>query len=297
MFFFIPQTFFFIVVYLLFVFFMFCTDRFFVFWSLIEIRTLVFIGVSYSFFKNNFSSLIIFFIIQAISAFSLLIFYCVSSGYIFTISLFLKLSIFPFFFWYINVAFSFPMFILFFSRTIFKIPAFSMANIFYGLLDYNLVFISIVLTIAVRALVIIFSNDLRMLLVSSSVVNNSWFFLSQYVSIHFFIIYFTVYSFFLACLILNSSTLFSIRNFRYNIKYDFLVILSLLTLAGLPPFPLFYVKLLVIFSVASYFFSYIFIMFVMLFTVISMLGYLKHVFTVIIINFSSSVFFIINNAQ
>lgn len=290
----IPQTFFFIVVYCLFIIFMFCVDRFFIFWSLMEISTLVFIGISYSFFKNNFSSLMIFFIIQAVSAFSLLVFYCVRNDFIFSLSLFLKLSIFPFFFWYINIAFCFPIFILFFSRTLFKIPAFCLANSFYYLVNYNLLFLSIIITILVRAFVMIFSNDLRMLLVSSSVVNNSWFFLSQFVSIEIFILYFTIYSFFLGCLIFRSSTIFSISNLSYNLNLNSLVIVSLFTLAGLPPFPLFYVKLLIIFLVINYFFSYLFIIFVILFTVLSMLGYLKHVFRVILINFTNSTFFVIN---
>lgn len=256
--------------------------------------TLVFMGVSYSFFKNNFSSLIIFFIIQAVSAFSLLVFYCVNNNFMFSLSLFLKLSMFPFFFWYINIAFCFPIFILFFSRTMFKIPTFCLANTFYYIISYNLVFFSIVMTILVRAFVMIFSNDLRMLLVSSSVVNNSWFFLSQYVSVRVFVLYFIVYSFFLGCLMFRSSTLFSMGNLSYNLNYNFLIILSLFTLAGLPPFPLFYVKLLIIFLVTNYFFSYLYVLFVILFTVLSMLGYLKHVFRVILINFSNSTFLIIN---
>lgn len=294
MIFIIPQTFFFIIVYSLFVIFMFCVDSFFVFWSLIEIRTLVFIGISYSFFKNNFSSLIIFFIIQAVSAFSLLVFYCISSEFMFSLSLFLKLSIFPFFFWYINIAFCFPIFILYFSRTMFKVPAFCLVNTFYYIIDYNLVFFSIILTILVRAFVIIFSNDLRMLLVSSSVVNNSWFFISQYVSIGIFILYFFVYSLFLGFLMFNSFSLFSIGNLSYNYNYNYLVVLSLFTLAGLPPFPLFYVKLLIVFLISNYFFRYLYVIFVILFTVLSMLGYLKHVFRVILINFSNFTFFTIN---
>ena len=77
MFFLTPQSFIFFSIYVLFIFLILCSDTFFIFWSLIEISTLVFMGMSYSLFKNNFSQLLTFFIIQTISAFSVLVFYVI----------------------------------------------------------------------------------------------------------------------------------------------------------------------------------------------------------------------------
>ncbi len=98
MFFLTPHSFLFLLLYVLFLFLMMCVEGFYIFWAMLEIRTLVFIGMSFSLFKNNFSQLLTFFIIQTVSAFSLLLFYVTNSDFGFTLSLLLKLSIFPFHF-------------------------------------------------------------------------------------------------------------------------------------------------------------------------------------------------------
>ena len=196
MFFLTPQSFIFFSIYVLFVFLMLCSDTFFIFWSLIEIRTLVFMGMSYSLFKNNFSQLLTFFIIQTISAFSVLVFYVIGWHLAFTISILLKLSMFPFHFWYLNLIPFFPNLVLFMSRTVFKIPSMLLLLFFYTNLDLTSLIISIVLTILVGAMSMIFRNDLRFLLIASSVANNSWFILSILARVILFSLYIFFYSLF-----------------------------------------------------------------------------------------------------
>lgn len=283
-----PHTFIFFSVYMLFIYLLLCVDRFFVFWSFIEMRTLVFMGISYSLFKNNFSSLLLFFIIQTISAFSLLLFYCLISRFMFTFFILIKLSIFPFYFWYLGVVYRFPTFIFFFSSTFFKIPTFLLVFEFGFLLHALLVFLSIILTILAGAMVMIFSNEFRILLVASSIVNNSWFFLSSYVSVYLFFAYMFIYSIVLGVLLSSGSQLFSFSFLIYIPKYTYIFIISFLTLAGLPPFPLFYIKMVVVFSLVSFFSGLFYLFFIILFTVFSMLGYLKHVFMIIEFNRSNS---------
>lgn len=280
-------------VYVVFVYFMFCLDRFFIFWRIMELRTLVFIGVCYSSFKNNFSSLLVFFIIQTISALILLLFFLIDRCIGFTVSILLKLSMFPFYFWYINLLLSFPNIILFFSRTLFKLPSIFILNYFFWLVDIKLTLSSALLTIFLGAVTILNRIELRTILTASSVVNNSWFFLSQSFSLALFFSYYLVYSLFLFIIFNSQSDLITFNSLSF--KYDrALVVLSLLTISGLPPFPLFYFKMLIVYNFAFYT-SYSFYVFaLMVLTVISTLRYLKHLFNSILLSFSSPIEFVSN---
>lgn len=272
-----PQSFLFSVFYVFLLFLLFCRRNFFIFWIIIELRTLVFIGVSYSLFKNNFSSLLLFFIIQSLSAFSILLFYFSHSTLGFTLSLLLKLSIFPFFYWYINLLPNFPNSMFFFSRTLFKLPSVFILINFYYIIRFLLLFFSAIFTIFLGAVIITIANDLRFVLICSSVVNNSWFMFSQYVRSFLFIAYFTLYStllFYLLCLITTQSN----YSFAHLLSNSHLVLLCLFTIAGLPPFPLFFIKIVLVYCLILSSFSSLYIFFLMLARVLTMLGYLKHVF-------------------
>lgn len=282
-----PQSFLFFILYLLFILFILCVDRFYIFWALLEMRTLVFIGLSYSLFKNNFSQLLTFFIIQTISAFSLLVFYVVGWDLAFTLAVLLKLSIFPFHFWYLNMVTFFPNIVLFISRTFFKIPSIILIYLFFSCLSLNLVFFSIVRTIFLGAFSMIFSNDLRFLLVSSSVANNSWFIISALASVLVFFGYILFYSFFLFYILSNLKGLSS--SFVLNSSSCVpLVLFCLVAMAGMPPFPVFFMKMVRVLRLSFYVLnSRIFIFFIILFRVLMLLGYLKYSFSLIFYAYSN----------
>ena len=126
----LPHSFFFSLIYIILLYVLSYLTDFFYFWVLIEVSTLVFIGIRYSVFKNNFSFLLIFFIIQTISAFFLLIFFIYPYPTLMSFSMFLKLSIFPFHFWFLSLINYFPNFVLFISMTIYKIPPIFILRIF-----------------------------------------------------------------------------------------------------------------------------------------------------------------------
>lgn len=275
-----PQSFLFTLLYVFLLFIIFCTRNFFIFWIVIELRTLVFIGVCYSLFKNNFSSLLIFFIIQSLSAFSLILFYFIGSSLGFTLSLLLKLSMFPFIYWYLNLLPSFINFMFFFSRTFFKLPSIFIVANFYYLINYFIIFTSAIMTLVLGAIIIINSRDLRFVLICSSVVNNSWFVFRQYVRPLLFILYFLIYGFLLFFLLneMNTQSSYCFTNYSTQL----FVVICLFTMAGLPPFPIFYVKIALVYYLISSTFRSIYIFFLILFRVITMLGYLKHVFNTLI---------------
>jgi hypothetical protein len=114
-----------------------------------------------------------------------------------------------------------------------------------------------------------------LMLVSSSVGNNSWFLLAIFRNFNVFLLYFIIYSIFL---FLALSTL---SNFckplalsRSNDKYYLLSIL-LVRLRGLPPFPLFFAKMFVLLTL---FLSFEPLHFMLLFIVSSsliLIGYVQ----------------------
>lgn len=287
MFFLSPQSFMFFSVYNLIVILLFSLDNFFVFWCAIELSTLVFMGMSFSLFKNNFSSLLIFFIIQTVAAFSLLVFFNLSMQVAFSLSVLLKLAMFPFYFWYLRTVSMFPNFVFLFSRTFFKLPTFFMLNSFSFILSYSVLFPATVLTILFASVHMFARLDLRRLLIASSVANNSWFFLSQFVRITIFSLYYLFYFLFLFVVLVQIGSLLRSSVTSYN-SSTLPVLFSLFSLAGLPPFPVFFVKMLIVYTfVAATDFS-IFTFFLMLFTVLIMSRYLKHVFTMIMFNFNNA---------
>lgn len=289
-----PQSFIFFIVYILFIFFIMCVDRFFIFWSLMEISTLIFIGMRYALFKNNFSQLLTFFIIQTVSAFSVLVFYIMGWDFAFTFSLLLKLSIFPFHFWYLNLIPHFPNLVLFISRTFFKIPSILIIYFFFDYLNISAFIISLVLTIFIGAISIVFSNDLRFLLIASSVANNSWFSLSIMSGVTVFYIYLTFYSFFLYLVLSSISTLRSGSITKTRRSNTNVILLRLVSIAGIPPFPVFFIKMFVVVTAVSlYFVRRVYVFFIILSSVFILLGYLKYCFSVVMEVYGCSNLFLV----
>lgn len=262
------------------------------FWCIMEFRTLVFIGLCYSSFKNLFSILLIFFIIQSYSAFILLIFFSLNIPIGFTFAILLKLSMFPFYFWYLRVIPFFSNFMFFFSSTFFKVPSILIVHNFFSLLDNKIIVISVIITIFVGALVIIKANDLRLVLISSSVVNNSWFLIAQFQRLFIFFSYFIFYFTALLLIIIiigSKSSTNSLNSPTYSNVLP--ITLLLLTLAGLPPFPLFFPKMLVVYYFTVNAASVLYIIFIILVSILTLIGYLKHVFRVLMFNYSNNIVF------
>jgi len=95
--FFTPYTYMFLSLYFFITFILLRISNFFIFWLIIEIIMLLYIGVSYTIFTHRYTQLIIYFLFQTLASFSILVSYLISYKYLLFISLFLKLGIFPFF--------------------------------------------------------------------------------------------------------------------------------------------------------------------------------------------------------
>jgi NADH:ubiquinone oxidoreductase subunit 2 (subunit N) len=138
-----------------------------------EFMMLIFMGMAYTIFSNNFSSLMLYFLVQTISSFRIFLFYLYPNPVFFTLSLFLKLSMFPFHFWFLNVCYRFPNFVLFLSSSVHKLPIFLIILFFSPFMSNSFALVSAVSTVFLSGCIMLSSSDFRSILLSSSVGNNS----------------------------------------------------------------------------------------------------------------------------
>lgn len=222
------------------------------FWLFIELCTLLFIGISYTLFINRFSQLMFFFLVQTIASFNLLVFYIMSFHLLFLGSLFLKVAIFPFIHWYVNVVYRFPNFVLVFVSTLHKLPSILLFLRFSSFWS-PLVIISICLTMLFGAILMHSVVDLRYLVIVSTVISTSWFMLSLLSSgIVLFFFFYRVYSLTLLSFFMFlgplSKYLLSLSSYSSSARNSMFVLL--INMAGLPPIPLFVIKLVILFNIA-----------------------------------------------
>lgn len=249
--FFTPYTYLFLSLYFVVLSLIFSLRNFFIFWLFIEILILLFIGISYTLFSHSYTHLILYFLFQTLGSFSILVTYLFSIKYLLYTSLFLKLGIFPFFSWYINVLYRFPPFMLFLSSTIHKLPP---IYIFYLTLDISItefIVIIMILTILVSSSIIFFIKDLRYLIVVSSIGNNTFLLLA--VISNSLVVFRFFYFIYVIRIILLITTFGNLTSHSYSYNLSHMVFTSyllalLLNLASFPPFPGFFSKFLVFLS-------------------------------------------------
>ena len=286
---FTPYTFIFFIVYLLFTLSLFIINNFYFYWAVIELLILIFMGIRYTLFFRTYSQLIVYFLIQVVSSFSILIFYVYSIPLFLTISFLIKLAIFPFFFWYITLIYRFPNFVFWLSTTLHKIPPLLMMKIFSLPLTFDVLWFSILLTTFVSGLVIVSLVDLRIVLVLSSVGNNSWLVLSQFSRFSIFLSFIFFYSLGLLYLV---SLWGSSRKILFS--FDLVSVSNPLTfwvlfISGLPPFPIFYLKMLIVFSYLNLIgINYLFLVFLFL-NSFMVIGYVQSVLKYFLYVYSSHV--------
>ena len=251
---FTPFTFFFVRVYSLVLMFLFRISNFYFFWLYIEIAILLFIGLSYTIFTHSFTQLMLYFLIQTLASFGILVFYTIDLSLLFYFSLFLKLGIFPFISWYLNVLYRFPSFILLLRRTLHKLPPLFLFYIVYNPSYSSFVIVSVLLSLVVGGFYILNVLDLRYLIVVSSIANNGFLLIGlisgSMVSFwRFYLLYFVnmlIILFIIGSLI--KPLVVPIRAKRLSV---FIVIALLLNIAALPPLPIFFVKFQVLFDFLS----------------------------------------------
>jgi len=215
------------------------------FWLLMEFIILLFMGVSYTVFTNKVSSLIVYFFVQSLSSFFILVSYFLRSPVLFSFSLFLKLGMFPFLFWYLASLSFFPSSLFFVASTFQKLPALFMLMNTGISISFPVLWASAIISALMGGLVILASQSFRFLLVASRVRNGGWLLLSVYSSILSFLVFVTIY--FVSILIVLSVLKQFSEVLNSNFSHSAVTSLILLSsFSGLPPSPLFLGKVIVI---------------------------------------------------
>jgi len=248
---FTPFSYLFFTIYLLVLYFMLTLRNFYMFWLYMEVAILLFMGLSYTIFMHSYTQLILYFLMQTLASFGMLVFYTLNFDLLFYSSLFLKLGIFPFISWYLNVLFRFPSFTLLLRRTLHKLPPLFLFYIVYRNAYTNFILVSILFSLVVGGMFIITVLDLRYLIVVSSMANNSFLLLGLMSGSLFRFSFFFILYFLTMWLVLT--------RFKGVIKpliypnyskhpVTFFLIAMLLNMAAIPPMPIFLAKFVVIFD-------------------------------------------------
>lgn len=201
-------------------------------WILIEISSLVFLCIMLRISsRSGYTSNILYFILQACFRINIVIFYSVESfisvsSAFTTLFILTKLGAVPFnilYFYSLNFLDTTPLFLALSTQKVF--PAILLISHYSN----SLVGFVILFIFLSRASILFMSfntNTLRRVLITSRLFNSSWLILSCLSGYSIFFAYFLVYT---SCLFL--------------ILFKNILTIPIITLIGLPPFPLFFAKL------------------------------------------------------
>lgn len=246
MFIFFPLHYFFLAIYGVLLYLCLSSSSFFSFWLFMEFATLVFFGVVLrSTLNKNYSSAVVYFLMQSLASMGLIFFYVVAQGglstfgeYLFLRFLFIKLGFFPFNLWYFFAMVNLPSLAFFLALTAQKLPPLFILA-YYSCLPtlnlYELFAVVVVLTLVSLVPLLLSISGLLRLLILSSLFNNSWIVFAIFSDSLLFWLYFGLYASLVAALVFMPSTHASTP-------------LVLYTLMGFPPFPLFFLKFAVLFT-------------------------------------------------
>lgn len=248
---FTPFSYLFFSVYSLVLLFIFTLSNFYLFWVYIEIAMLLFIGLAYTIFLHRYTQLMLYFLMQTLASFRMLVFYTLDQGYLLYFSLFLKLGMFPFMSWYLNVLYRFPSFTLLIRRTLHKLPPLFLFHLFYRSTYRTFVLTSALISLIVGGFYMLMVLDLRYLIVVSSIANNSFLLIGIISgSLSSFFFFYFLYFINMLLLLLTFKGLLKplIYTSRDKAPIVILLMLLLLNIAALPPIPMFLAKFIVIYN-------------------------------------------------
>nr|ALB38435.1 NADH dehydrogenase subunit 2 [Vespula germanica] len=230
-------------------------------WIIMEINTLFLISLM-SMYSKNFKSTFNFFIIQSISSLMLIMLMMIKNNFyshtIFNVSLilvfFLKLGIFPFFFWPPLINMNLNWMLIFIMSTSQKLIPLLIFNTFFNQISNpNIMYMIISLSISSSLISTIMNyneTNFKKILTYSSTNHLSWMIFILIFDSSMFFLYFFIYFFSMIflCLIFNKfkiNSFFDLMKFQffnYN-KINFILSLNFLIISALPPFLTFMIKI------------------------------------------------------
>jgi len=210
------------------------SDSFICIWLVMEISRALNIFILYM-VKENGSNVLNYFIIQSISSLILLLIWILNYQLVFILMMAAKFGIYPFADWFIIISKNLRNFSFVLIRVLQKFLPMLLMRTFGANVITSLIFGTI------RAIFVGLSigttNDLRITMIISSIFNSSWLLVGRTISLQTTIILLVVYGVRLVSLLYTN-----------HVGYRQTIYLSILSVRGLPPFPVFFAKLQLIYK-------------------------------------------------
>nr|YP_010324937.1 NADH dehydrogenase subunit 2 [Dermacentor steini]UNO54118.1 NADH dehydrogenase subunit 2 [Dermacentor steini] len=257
------------------------SNSWFIYWLTMEMNLMSFIPIMNSYKTKNCNSMAIYFIIQS---FSSSLFFISSFQFslnnsefflmIINVSLLIKLAIMPFHFWLTSISETLSFNTLFLILSLQKIiPLFILTKFFLKTLIILVVFSTFFSSLMALNLKLI-----KKMLIFSSISHQGWMMCLIFKKVNFWILYLVIYMWIIYSIInlckkynmfMLSSTM--INKMNYNEKMSF--ISQFMSLAGMPPFLGFFMKIMSIFILMKL--SSLFVMILIISSLINLFFYFK----------------------
>nr|YP_010983062.1 NADH dehydrogenase subunit 2 [Rhipicephalus pumilio]WOH23046.1 NADH dehydrogenase subunit 2 [Rhipicephalus pumilio] len=231
------------------------SNSWFIFWLMMEINMMSFIPIINNFKLKNYNAMITYFIIQS---FSSSLFFISSFQYslfnsefffgLINISVLIKLGVIPFHFWLISISEFLTFYSLFILLTIQKIIPLLIIEKFMNLVMMPLY----VLSSLMASIMAMKYKLMKKILIFSSISHQGWILCLIAKKMNFWISYLMMYSIIIYTIINNCKTinfneLSNVTISKMSLKMKNSMIMSMMSLAGMPPFLGFFMKIMAIF--------------------------------------------------
>lgn len=230
------------------------SNSWFIFWLIIEINIISFIPIINEFKLKNYNSIIIYFIIQSfssslffISSFQYRLFNTELFFSLINISILIKLGVIPFHFWLILIRESLNFNSLLILLTIQKIIPLLIIEKFLNKIIIPL----FVLSSLIASILAIKYKLIKKILIFSSISHQGWILCLIAKKVNFWFSYLIIYSIIIYtiiinCKIVNFNRLNNLTRSKIRVKIKNTIIISIMSLAGIPPFLGFFIKIVAI---------------------------------------------------
>nr|UYX57277.1 NADH dehydrogenase subunit 2 [Rhipicephalus linnaei]UYX57290.1 NADH dehydrogenase subunit 2 [Rhipicephalus linnaei] len=230
------------------------SNSWFIFWLMMEINMMSFIPIMNEFKLKNYNSMIMYFIIQS---FSSSLFFISSFQYslfntelflsLINISILIKLGVIPFHFWLMLISESLNFNSLLILLTIQKIIPLLIIEKFLNKMMIPL----FVLSSLMASILAMKYKLMKKILIFSSISHQGWILCLIAKKVNFWFSYLIMYSFIIYniiinCKMVNFNSLNNLTSSKMSVKMKNTMIMSMMSLAGMPPFLGFFMKIVAI---------------------------------------------------
>nr|QTZ18385.1 NADH dehydrogenase subunit 2 [Rhipicephalus linnaei] len=230
------------------------SNSWFIFWLMMEINMMSFIPIMNEFKLKNYNSMIMYFIIQS---FSSSLFFISSFQYslfntelflsLINISILIKLGVIPFHFWLMLISESLNFNSLLILLTIQKIIPLLIIEKFLNKMMIPL----FVLSSLMASILAMKYKLMKKILIFSSISHQGWILCLIAKKVNFWFSYLIMYSviiytIIINCKMVNFNSLNNLTSSKMSMKMKNTMIMSMMSLAGMPPFLGFFMKIVAI---------------------------------------------------